>query len=828
MELKKAQKAKVILLLLFIIIFNFIFPIHSNAGFASGILTRPICFFIVHTTDGVNRLLNSILIDPGTASADFWDAVNNNTGLDKWINGKNSFLMSPDKIFTGKSKILNANIFEVEESTNSLEDILKGIQGEGIANALKKTVSNIYVLLRNISAVILLCLLIYTGIRILLISASPYDQAKWKQALIDWVKALCLLMFMHLIMIGIFYVSDLFVNSLGNSLGDMPIIEMIRNAYTNNNFWDDTEAIVTTIMYVYVTYLTVLFAIAYFKRLVWIVVLIVISPIVATTYALGQKQKGIFNKWFKEFVSAVIIQPFHMLIFYILVGIPLGAIGNTTTGLDFAGRFAFEPVNYAVYIYILISISMIRPAEKFLMGLSGIGEAAVAKKASSESGKQTVQAVERVAVETVKTVAEVGAVVATAGAAAGAVGAEVAGEGLAGLGETEELLGGLESPGSNELVESGFGAPSPGSNELVENGFGAPSPGSNELVENGFGYNNVPITSENASQVRLSDAAGMLGQAANRLTDAADRLSDAADNFEVSDAEFDEAMGDQTPKSKNKFMERLESNPLYNYAKSPEGKERFNELRAGVNELRDSMYLDEAPQEWKKGEFGYDNTKSRIDQSKKDSLNAFVNNKNNISYMKQAHDLSTEDAKKRLQEAEPYINRGITDIGAIDKMISAQREGRNPDQAIRAVAKETRTQANINKTVNDQSKINAVAQIIASSTGSRADSPKVQQQAKQTMEAARPYIAKGEKDPEVLHRLVQLENNLKNSKAGANVRTPDKVMRMDKKIDKAMKDGLNRVEMKTNQSTSQGMKQIESVMNKELRNRKALGSNNQN
>ncbi len=190
------------------------------------------------------------------------------------------------------------------------------------------------------------------------------------------------------------------------------------------------------------------------------------------------------------------------------------------------------------------------------------------------------------------------------------------------------------------------------------------------------------------------------------------------------------------------------------------------------------------------------------------------------------HNLSQDDAKKRLQEAEPYINRGITDIGAIDKMISAQREGRDPNQAIRTVASEAKIQATTNRTVNDQSKISAVAQIIAKSTGDRADSPRVQQQAKQTMEAARPYIAKGEKDPEVLHRLVQLENNLKNAKAGANVRTPDKVIRMDKKIDKAMKDGLNKVEMKTNQSTSQGMKQIESVMNKELRNRKALESNN--
>lgn len=822
--MKQKRIMKIIYILMIIIILEFSISPISNAAF-TGILTKPICYLFVGATDAINFLFSAISVPPGENLNELNTAFDNND-----LSATANILMSPDRIFSGDVPLLEANIFkaDVETSNISLENLLKS-GDQSLVKALKKTVSNIYVLLRNISALILLCLLIYTGIRILLMSASPYDQAKWKQALIDWVKALCLLMFMHIIMVGTFYISDLLVDAMKNSFGNLNIVSSIRSAFSNTSIWDGTGAIMITILYIYITYLSIVFFIAYFKRLTWIVILIVISPIVATTYALGQSQRRIFSTWFKEYVGAVIIQPFHIMIFYVLVAIPLGMMtqNNMTGGFLATVINNLNPLNQtslAVHLYTIIAISMIRPAEKFLMKLFGIDQSSVARQGSSESGVKTIKAAEKVVKDVAMTAVQIGSAVATGGATAamGATAAASAGAvGEAGAtAETATNAIGMAEEGKQIASERNA------LDEMYNEGM---SPESDRGVDDYKAYMELD-KEQSAREAAFADEnkEGGLKSAADALKEAADALKEVAGNFDVSDAEFDKTMGDQNPKSKNKFMERLESNPLYNYARSPEGKERFNELRAGANELRDSMYLEDAPQEWKKGEFGYDSTKSRIDQSKKDGLNAFVNNKNNISYMKQAHDLSTEDAKKRLQEAEPYINRGITDIGAIDKMILAQREGRNPDQAIRAVAKETRTQANINKTVNDQSKINAVAQIIASSTGSRADSPKVQQQAKQTMEAARPYIAKGEKDPEVLHRLVQLENNLKNSKAGANVRTPDKVMRMDKKIDQAMKNGLNKVNMKTNQSTSQGMKQIESVMNKELRNRKSLGSNNPN
>ena len=53
----------------------------------------------------------------------------------------------------------------------------------------------------------LLSVLIYIGIRIIISSASQ-DKAKYKQRLIDWLVAFCLLFFMHYIMVATVYIVD--------------------------------------------------------------------------------------------------------------------------------------------------------------------------------------------------------------------------------------------------------------------------------------------------------------------------------------------------------------------------------------------------------------------------------------------------------------------------------------------------------------------------------------------------------------------------------------------------------------------------------------------
>ncbi len=898
MKLTKNQTSKIIILLIIIVIFNVIFPIHSYAGFITGILTKPICSLIIAITDGVNEILN-VLIDGSNIWGNITKGIDD--GENFWDSANQAYyntLMSPDKIFTGEIALLNANIFKAPAAADdiTLQELFNRANGTSLAAALKKTVSNVYVILRNICAIVLLCLLIYTGIRILLASASPYEQSKWKQALIDWVKALCLLMFMHFLMVGIFYVSDLIVESLSDALtGSTPLVVMIRNAFSNAKFWDSALCIILTIMYVYITFLTIVFVIAYFKRLAWIIVLIVISPIVAVTKALGQKQGQIFDRWLREYMYTVLLQPFHMLVYYILVAVPLGMLGGDTSSTSFWNQFRLDGdanfANYGVYFYILVAITLIRPAEKFLYNLFGFNQSAVAKQGTSESGVKTIKVAEKVVKDTVNTVVSVAAAVATGGATAAAGGLPPTGGaplpgggdepptgGMPQLpGEEEEPLSTEEEPTideqlrenderlnyldmnaqkkiadgtmtdedmdqfaksratlqakRNELLQEKEGTTqNKTANDLSESRENQKAfltgVNADNLLVNTPSANIIGYTSEsdNESKQKNGDAkfdvsdAKILGNTSESDNEPKQISGDV--EFNVPDAELDKALG-----IKNPLMDRLRQNHPYltggiDYLNSPEGAENINNIRGGLNEVRDTMYLDEdggSPKEWKQGLLGYDNSKAKIDARSKDTINAFVNNKNNIEYMKKEHNLDDKKAEARLKEAAPFVNKGITDVAMIDKMITVKEEGKTTNGAIMTVVK-------TENVINDQSKIQAIASIIAQketiSTGTtvKYDAPHIQQEAKVTMQQARPYIEAGKKDPEILQRLVQLENRLTSARAEKTMRTPERVISMDKIIAKAMKDGMKEIKLPKGQNAAD-MKKLEGVMNQELQQR---------
>ena len=230
LERLKNSKTKIIsILLLVVLIFNFMAPLKSNAFFVPSLksfIVKPICTAVVLAIDDVNRGLGylftpSNFIDDGKHL--FEEVFKGDMSPVEAIQDVafNS-LLSPDKIFNGKVSLLNANIFKAQKPANFVDGVWQQLEkgtGSDLAGTLKMSVASIYVILRNICAVILLCLLIYTGIRILFASASPYKQSQWKKALFDWLKAICLLLFMHYIMIGIFYISDLFVDILRKGMG---------------------------------------------------------------------------------------------------------------------------------------------------------------------------------------------------------------------------------------------------------------------------------------------------------------------------------------------------------------------------------------------------------------------------------------------------------------------------------------------------------------------------------------------------------------------------------------------------------------------------------
>lgn len=153
------------------------------------------------------------------------------------------------------------------------------------------------------------------------------------------------------------------------------------------------------------TWLDVVFMVAYFKRYFWILIMVVFAPVFSVMYAFGSQTKQIYSRWLKEFVTTVLVQPFHVLVYSVLIGIP-----NTM-------NFTASQIHWPHLAYMLMSITMIRPAEKWLRGMFGMDKG-IANMASYDSGKKSiVEPAKKIA----KTAATVAAVVGTGGAALGAV-----------------------------------------------------------------------------------------------------------------------------------------------------------------------------------------------------------------------------------------------------------------------------------------------------------------------------------------------------------------------------------------------------------------------
>ena len=303
---------------------------------------------------------------------------------------------------------------------------------ESTSKQLQSTISTWYVVLRNVALVALLSVLVYVGIRII-ISSSAGDKAKYKQWLMDWIVAICLLFTMHYIM----SFSNIFVKKLTNLVDATDIIEngdtlpdgvsgtadsngvstskapqvftidddtKVKKAkevlesgdnssefsglfveengktvlkWPTSNFmeqarmllqYQDSDDAVTNyayasigykIIYIVLVLYTFIFAFTYLKRVVYMAFLTLIAPLVALTYPIDKMNDGqaqAFNKWFKEYIFNLLIQPLHLILYMVLVG----------SAFDFASKNLF---------YVVIVLGFMTQGEKLLRQFFGFEKA---------------------------------------------------------------------------------------------------------------------------------------------------------------------------------------------------------------------------------------------------------------------------------------------------------------------------------------------------------------------------------------------------------------------------------------------------------------------
>ena len=108
--------------------------------------------------------------------------------------------LSPKEVFSNEVLLLDVDFFNPMEGITKISNVEGDVvELESTAAILQTTISKWYNILRDIAIVASLSILVYVGIRILLSSASS-DKAKYKQMIMDWVIALCLLFVMQYIM----------------------------------------------------------------------------------------------------------------------------------------------------------------------------------------------------------------------------------------------------------------------------------------------------------------------------------------------------------------------------------------------------------------------------------------------------------------------------------------------------------------------------------------------------------------------------------------------------------------------------------------------------
>ena len=883
--IKKNASKKIALIMLIIMLFSIISPNHSNAGIGISTLTKPFSGMVMRTIDGFNALLATLFATDEKIGeiAKTWgdleeikDDENKRAfekiaeGLDECQDAYYNLLLSPDDIFSNRVQVTNANIFSEkfdEDGKASLSDVN---MFNHLMKQLKQAVAKLYYIMRNLAIVILLCMLIFTGIQIVLSSANAGEKAKWKMLLYDWIKALALVMFVHIIMIGVFYVSDIITDGLQNTLvSGNTIVTEIRRNFDSTSVLDVVGNIVYIIMYGYITYLTVVFLISYFKRLFFIMVMIIVAPINASLYALGRNGKERFNRWFKEFIWGVMVQPFHMLIYSILVLTPM-QIMSASGGTVGSGVLEIHFGTLDTQIYALIAISMIRPIEKYMRGIFGFGQTALDNVASFDSGKASLDKGVQFAKNTAQTAVMVGGAIATGGTSlamtAGTAAATAGGGAAAGAAGNAAATAGTTAGTASKVATEVTAKATAESTAGVESTADAELPASTESTADA----ELPASTESTAGAELPAGAGTTAGAETDIAKPeivnhgeSDNLAEEEKPY-ISGQNLSTMLLNKLGIGMSKHLElfgeggknlsaRLNLENLSNsILLTPEMLEQYKKLRASGHELTDTFYVGTggAPKDW-----NTNITQEYIQNKKEANLAQFINDKKNIDDAKRLFDLkdkqdkqtgetitADKQAQEKLKAMAPYSGLGITDVATIKNLMDKNIK---PANAFQTIAKDNRGVVRQEKFETEQN-ISVMQNIIADKLGKsiefRAGDQnvvnQVNQQVKQNISEGQEFIRSGAaKDPETLMRLNELQRKIdsKVELGGSEHYSKSQyIATMDKIIERAVKDNVKTIKLPVNKKmpinpaikaqnnkTEQEAKSLEGVMNEVLKERRA-------
>ena len=326
---------------------NFINPSVGNTG--------NINQDIQNTKDTLEKKADNILSNNNASSSrkDWANGVKDALKEIKGTDGKKED--EAKKINEKNVKILN-ELIEKAEDQGIKTSITSYLTTSGsTASILRSTVSKWYTNLRDIAIVGLLSVLVYIGIRILLSSVSQ-EKAKYKKMLKDWLIGMCLVFFMHYIMVFILNGAQIVTDIFARDGNYDEVMNEVRLLVLSDDLGTQMAA---SLMYAVMVFYTIMFTWQYFKRTVYMAFLTMIAPLVAFTYPIDKINDGsaqAFNIWFKEYFFNAILQPVHLLLYTILVSSAMSLVETNP-------------------IYAIVAIGFISQAEKIIKKMFGFNKA---------------------------------------------------------------------------------------------------------------------------------------------------------------------------------------------------------------------------------------------------------------------------------------------------------------------------------------------------------------------------------------------------------------------------------------------------------------------
>jgi len=338
--MKKETTKRILIAILIVTLFNFISPTISH-GSLGGALFEPIAELLRKVADLVMEGLQEIFTGDGEIE----------------VNDTYNIKYSPGIIFANKVPSMDVNFFKPGEEYTT----------KSSAKVLQPIVATWYKTLRAIALVGLLSVLVYIGIRIL-ISTTGQEKAKYKKMIWDWLVAVCILFVLQYIMIFILDIVNritemLSINILGKN-GEDTLISDLRNS-----IGDFEETFAEILIYLVLVIYTIKFTIQYLKRLLYMAFFTLISPLIALTYPIDKIKDGqsqAFSMWLKEYIFNALLQPMHLLLYYIFVYSATQLTKN--------------------WLYAIVAIGFMVPAEKFFRKMFGFDKAESSSQLGAAAG----------------------------------------------------------------------------------------------------------------------------------------------------------------------------------------------------------------------------------------------------------------------------------------------------------------------------------------------------------------------------------------------------------------------------------------------------------